>query len=162
LSVQIFIDEVMTPKYRLMFRNRIIAGPLSSVALPRLIDRRSDATFAEVKGVYGAATTGAQLNFAAAALDNPGIIPISSVATLLSTTDTQARSSWFAAGGQYIWNPDSTYGIEVVTNQTGSGSAKERARVRLRSAFSQIGIPLWLARYYAYGDDQSPSRWPPE
>ena len=101
----------------------VILGVLSATALPRFFDMRSDANMASVKGVYAAATTAAQLNFAAVMLGKSGVTPTTSGASLLSTLDTHTQNIWFAPGGPYMWNADSTYGIEVVSNESNTGPA---------------------------------------
>lgn len=101
----------------------VILGVLAAVALPKLIDLRADARQTVIKGVYGAATSAANLNFSAVALGKPGAVPITSGATLLSAMSGQTQRGWFAPGGPYMWNEDSSYGVEVVTDETTSAPA---------------------------------------
>jgi prepilin-type N-terminal cleavage/methylation domain-containing protein len=102
----------------------LILGILAAMALPRLNNMRSEATLASVKGVYAAATSAAQLNFAAIKLGKAGAVPITDGASLLATMDSETQSSWFAPGGPYMWEPGSEYGIEVVTAESSSEPAK--------------------------------------
>ena len=101
----------------------VILGVLAAVAMPKLIDLRGDARQAVIKSVYGAATSAASLNHSAVALKKPGAVPITSGATLLAAMDSQTRRGWFAPGGPYMWNEDSSYGVEVVTDETASAPA---------------------------------------
>jgi prepilin-type N-terminal cleavage/methylation domain-containing protein len=101
----------------------VILGILAATALPKFIDLRSDATLASVKGVYAAAASASQLNFAAARVGRSGVVPVIDGGSLLATMDQQTQNSWFAPGGPYMWNPDSTYGIEVVAPESSSAPA---------------------------------------
>ena len=101
----------------------VILGVLAAVALPKLIDLQADARQAVIQGVYSAATSAASLNHSAVALKKPGAVPITSGATLLAAMDSQTRRGWFAPGGPYMWNEDSSYGVEVVTGETASTPA---------------------------------------
>lgn len=100
-----------------------ILGVLAAIALPRFVDLQGDAKFAAVKGVYSAASSATRLNFAAVRLRKPGYLPVTDGASLLATLDADTRAAWFAPGGPYMWNPDSSYGIEVVTPETAEGPA---------------------------------------
>lgn len=101
----------------------VILGILAATAIPKFIDLGSDARFAATQGVYAAATSAAQLNFAAARVGKTGITPISDGASLLATMDDHTQGTWFAPGGPYMWNEDSTYGIEVVTTESATAAA---------------------------------------
>lgn len=101
----------------------VILGILAATALPKFVDLRSEATLASVKGVYAAAASAIVLNFVAARVGKLGIIPVTSGSSLLATMDQQTQNSWFAAGGPYMWNSDSTYGIKVVTAESSLSAA---------------------------------------
>ena len=101
----------------------VILGILSATAIPRFTNLTQEANFASVQGVYGAATSAANLNFAASRLNRPGITPITDGASLLITMDQNTQNTWFAPGGPYMWNEDSTYGIEVVTGESATSAA---------------------------------------
>lgn len=101
----------------------VILGILAATALPKFVNLRTEATLASVKGVYAAASSAVVLNFAAARVGKPGIISVTDGSSLLATMDQQTQNAWFAPGGPYMWNPDSTYGIAVVNAESSSSAA---------------------------------------
>lgn len=102
----------------------VLLGILAAFAIPRFIDLRSSAEFAAVKGVYEAASSAAHINFAARRTGVIGQVPIIDGSSLLGKMDDTTRNTWFAPGGPYMWNPESTYAIEVTSPETNAAPAR--------------------------------------
>ena len=100
-----------------------ILGILAAFAVPRFVGLRSEADLASMKGTYAAASSAARLNFAAKRTGVAGHTPIVDGASLAAKMDDHTRDTWIAPGGPYMWNPESTYAIEVVTGETNTAPA---------------------------------------
>lgn len=89
----------------------VILGVLAVVAVPQYINLTQQASQRAADGVWGAANSGASLNFAQGILNPTASTPVDNGTTLLATMDPQP-TGWTASGTTIT---DGTYTITVTT-----------------------------------------------
>lgn len=101
----------------------IVIGVLSATALPKFINVKSEANEAAMRQLLAAAKVATQLNFAAKMAGSSSVTEITDGASLLQAMDERTLAGWFAPGGPYTWEPNSSFGLEVVSAETASTPA---------------------------------------
>lgn len=77
----------------------VVLGLLAAVAVPKYVDIKTDAQKAAANGVFGGAQGATAMNFAGSLLKKPGVVAITTSATLLGAMDGGLPSGWTEVNG---------------------------------------------------------------